>query len=325
LLFNIISDNIANLKVNNINLSKFKQKVLFYGTPSFAVESLDFLVKQGINIIGVVTAPDRKSGRGQQLQFSDVKKYALDNDIEVFQPTNLKSEVFQEVLKELDPDIQVVIAFRMLPEMVWNYPKLGTYNIHASLLPNYRGAAPINWALYNGEKETGVTAFKLKHKIDTGDIAGQRRISIEKNDNFQSLHDKLAVLGSETIYETLVKLFKGDLELISQPKIAMEREAPKINKEDLLIPEDKNANEVFNMIRAFSPYPGARIIFRKKIVKILGVKMVEFNEVKNQEKLFFENNTLFLSCNDSVLEVILAQFEGKRAMNAQEILNGRMV
>lgn len=306
-------------------MNKFKQKVLFYGTPGFAVASLDYLVRNEVNIIGVVTAPDRKAGRGQNVQFSEVKKYAIEKDLLILQPMNLKSEEFQIRLKELNPDIQVVIAFRMLPEMVWNYPSLGTYNIHASLLPDYRGAAPINWAIYNGETETGVTSFKLKHQIDTGDIAKQYKVHIEKDDNFETLHDKLAVLGAKTIFETLQDVFEGNESLMCQKKTLAEKHAPKISKEDLLIPEDKNAEETLNMIRAFSPYPGARIIFRNRIVKILLANLTDIRVSKSREKLFLEEGMLFLSCKDSLLQVNVAQFEGKKIMDAQQIINGRMI
>ena len=165
-------------------MNKFNQKVLFYGTPHFAVEALELLINNNINLIGVVTAPDRKAGRGQNLRQSEVKKWAIVNDIPVYQPINLKSEEFNALLESIKPDVQVVIAFRMLPEKVWNFPKMGTYNVHASILPNYRGAAPINWCLYNGEKVTGVTSFKLKHEIDTGDIALVMKLDIDITDNF---------------------------------------------------------------------------------------------------------------------------------------------
>jgi len=307
-------------------LNKFKEKVLFYGTPGFAVTSLERLIKEGYNIIGVVTAPDRKSGRGQKIQFSDVKKYALEKDIPVFQPTNLKSKEFEGELNQLNPDVQVVIAFRMLPEKVWNYPSLGTFNVHASLLPKYRGAAPINWAIYNGEKETGVTTFKLKHKIDTGDMAMQLKVEIERKDNFESLHDKLAILGSEAITKTLADLFNNQLELTPQfYEKDKYPEAPKINKTDLILNLDKSALEIQNAIRAFSPYPAARIFFNEKIVKIISVQEALFDKKISDKILYIEDNQIGLSCSDKSLRVIRAQFEGKKAMSAQEIVNGRLL
>jgi len=307
-------------------LNKFKEKVLFYGTPGFAVESLKGLMEGGFNIIGVVTAPDRRAGRGMRVKYSDVKDYALDNRIPVFQPTNLKSEEFQNQLKELDPDVQVVIAFRMLPVKVWDFPRLGTYNVHASLLPSYRGAAPINWALYNGEKETGVTTFKLKHEIDTGDIALQASIAISDTDNFESLHDKLALLGSQTIIETLKQLFEGSIKLLPQdfdkgnyPK------APKINKADLFLDLDQKASKAYNAIRAFSPYPGARISYNDRLVKIISA-LPDFVPHKKSDKTIYNmENELYLRCSDKSLQITKAQFEGKKAMTAAEIINGRLI
>lgn len=307
-------------------MNKFKEKVLFYGTPGFAVESLKSLIEQGYNVIGVVTAPDRRAGRGMKLKYSEVKEFALEKELPVFQPTNLKSEEFMEQLKILSPDVQVVIAFRMLPEKVWNFPRLGTYNVHASLLPNYRGAAPINWAIYKGEAETGVTTFKLKHEIDTGDIALQTAISISKTDNFQTLHNKLAILGAKAIVETMERLFRGTIALSAQNfEKGNYPEAPKISKLHLLLNLDKSALEVYNAIRAFSPYPGARINYLGKQIKIISALPKFLDKEKGDEILFKRENDLYLRCSDKCLQITKAQFEGKKAMTAGEIINGRLL
>ena len=314
--------------------SKFKERILFYGTPSFAVGVLERLIEQDFNVIGVVTMPDKVQGRGKTFLPSAVKKYAQSVNLEILQPTNLKSQDFQEDLKRLNPDVQVVVAFRMLPEIVWDYPKLGTYNVHASLLPDYRGAAPINWVLYNGEKNTGVTTFKLKHAIDTGDIALQKEVSIAENDNFETLYNKLAQLGAIAMVETLQLLFKGDLKLRQQDNIPLIHQAPKISKEDLFI-NITTSKEVLNKIRAFSPYPGARLKLEKnnfiKFISAKRVKKEEINELKIGAKkhilgdyeFFTKNSRIFISCLDTWLELLVLQIPNKKAMTAQEIMNGR--
>lgn len=314
--------------------SKFKERILFYGTPDFAVVVLKKLVEQEFNIVGVVTMPDKVQGRGKKIIPSDVKKYAKSVNLEVLQPSNLKSEGFYEDLKRLSPEVQVVVAFRMLPSKVWDFPKMGTYNVHASLLPKYRGAAPINWALYNGENKTGVTTFKLKHEIDTGDIAIQKTINIAEDDNFETLYYKLANLGALTMSETLIKLFQGNLKLKKQDNNVEKMSAPKIKKEDLVI-NLTNSNDVLNQIKAFSPYPGARLKVEKdyylKIIQAKKVEKVEYQEIKRDAKkhklgeyeFFTQNLRIFISCTDVWIELIRLQIPNKRAMTAAEIVNGR--
>ena len=232
-------------------------KIIFMGTPEFAVPSLDILVQNGYEIAAVVTAPDSMGGRGgKQLIESAVKKYAVEKQIPVLQPEKLKSPAFIDTLKNIKADIQIVVAFRMLPEMVWNMPPLGTFNLHGSLLPKYRGAAPINHAIINGEKETGVTSFKLKHEIDTGDILMQKTIPISDDENAGSLHDKMKMIGAEVVLETVKMIENGDYTFIRQ-KDELASHAPKIFHETCRIDFNNPIQKIHNFIRGLSPYPGA--------------------------------------------------------------------
>lgn len=313
-----------------------KKKILFYGTPEFAAICLQKLLDEKFNIIGVVTMPDKKQGRGNKYVFSHVKKLALEHKLEVLQPINLKSDEFNSQLIRLNPDVQVVVAFRMLPERVWSFPQLGTYNVHASLLPDYRGAAPINWALINGEKKTGVTTFKLKHEIDTGDLALQEEIEILDNDNFATLYIKLANLGAKLITNTLLSLFSGTLKLKSQNLHAIVNDAPKIKKEHLVLSPGK-CRDVLNVIRAFSPYPGAKLKGRKiEFMKIIDADLyrideseINFNEfMVNKDydiEVYFSKKAILLKCQDGYIEVLKLQVPNKRAMSSQEAINGAVL
>ena len=236
-------------------------KIVFMGTPDFAVESLKILVENNYNIVGVVTMPDKPAGRGHKIQFSSVKKYALEQNIPLLQPERLKDETFLNELRALKADLQIVVAFRMLPEAVWNMPKYGTFNLHASLLPQYRGAAPINWAIINGEKETGATTFFLTHEIDTGKIILQEKIPIADTDNAEIVHDKLMKIGANLVKQTVDLIISGEAEAVEQERfINSETElksAPKIFKETCEIDLNKSVEEVYNFVRGLSPYPCA--------------------------------------------------------------------
>jgi len=244
-------------------MTKKDLRIVYLGTPEFAVASLKALVEGGYNVVAVVTMPDKPAGRGHQLQFSDVKKYALEVGLPVLQPEKLKDEAFVEELRSYKADLQIVVAFRMLPEIVWAMPRLGTFNIHGSLLPQYRGAAPINWAVINGEKETGLTTFMLKHEIDTGNMILQERIPIGEDENVGSVHDRLMELSKSMVLRTVDLIIdcenKGiEVPTTPQPEIAELRPAPKIFKEDCEIKfNEKTAQEVHNFVRGLSPYPAA--------------------------------------------------------------------
>lgn len=244
-------------------MTKEELKIVFMGTPAFAVESLRLLVEHKYNIVGVITMPDKPAGRGHKIQYSPVKQFALDNKLRLLQPERLKEESFIEELKSLQADIQIVVAFRMLPEVVWNMPPYGTFNLHASLLPQYRGAAPINWAIIRGEKETGATTFFLTHEIDTGRVILQRKIPVTDVDNAGTIHDKLMVLGAEMVVETVERVLSGNLESIEQGQLLSVDEtlksAPKIFKDSCEIHSRLTVEQAHNLVRGLSPYPAAWI------------------------------------------------------------------
>lgn len=244
-------------------MTKEELKIVFMGTPAFAVESLRLLVEHKYNIVGVITMPDKPAGRGHKIQYSPVKQFALDNKLRLLQPERLKEESFIEELKSLQADIQIVVAFRMLPEVVWNMPPYGTFNLHASLLPQYRGAAPINWAIIRGEKETGATTFFLTHEIDTGRVILQRKIPVTDVDNAGTIHDKLMVLGAEMVVETVERVLSGNLESIEQGQLVSTDEtlnsAPKIFKDSCEIHSRLTVEQAHNLVRGLSPYPAAWI------------------------------------------------------------------
>lgn len=307
-------------------------KIVFLGTPDFAVASLDALVKANYDVVGVITAPDKKAGRGMKLQESAVKKYAVSAGLNVLQPANLKDETFLSELKSLNADLQVIVAFRMLPEAVWNMPKFGTFNLHASLLPDYRGAAPINWAVINGEHETGVTTFFLDDKIDTGEIIDNRKVSIAPNESAGVLHDRLMDIGSELVVETVKKVESGDLVTQNQDKI-LDGRAPKlaykIFKDTCLIDWNATQHDVFNKIRGLSPYPAAftNLVFPDG--KMLGLKIYaaeKSNEVVPAGKLVnADKSTLLIGCADGALKITELQLAGKKRMSTQSFLQGASV
>ena len=297
-------------------------RIVFYGTPQFAVASLRKILEHKYNVVAVVTSPDKPAGRGMKMTQSAVKQFAIENNIKVFQPANLKSPEFFAELQNLKPDLQIVIAFRMMPEKIWNFPPLGTFNLHASLLPDYRGAATINRAIINGEKETGVTTFFLKHEIDTGNIILQQKVEINDNDDAGTLHDKLMDTGAELVIKTLELIEKGDI--ITLPQIMKNdlKHAPKIYTEDCKINWNKHLYEINNLIRGLSPYPGAFTIFNNKILKIYAGSCIEGNSALYSEyEITKDKKLMFKAANGWYLPEIV-QPEGKRKMNIEEFVNG---
>jgi len=295
------------------------------GTPDFAVASLAALVNAGANVIAVVTAPDKPAGRGMQLQSSAVKQYAVDNGLPVLQPEKLKNPEFLQQLASLKADLQVVVAFRMLPEAVWNMPPMGTVNVHASLLPQYRGAAPINWAIINGETETGVTTFKLQHEIDTGNILLQQSIAINPDDNAGSVHDKLMVAGAEILLKTIHGLVAGTLKEIPQKDVSLNnlKHAPKIFKEDTRIDWNKPVSAIYNMIRGLSPYPAAITELADKSIKVYKSHIV--SGIHNKEIGIYETDGktyLRFAASDGWVHIDELQQEGKRRMDIISFLRG---
>ena len=296
------------------------------GTPDFAVATLKALLDANANVVGVITAPDRKAGRGMKLQPSSVKQFAVENDLKVLQPTNLKSEEFLNELKGLKATLQIVVAFRMLPEVVWNMPENGTFNLHASLLPQYRGAAPINWAVINGEKESGVSTFFLQHQIDTGDIILQEKVSIREDETAGVLHDKLMSVGAGLVVKTLNTIEAGNCPSTPQVTSKKLQEAPKIFKETCKVDWNKPADEVFNLIRGLSPYPAAFTTLVKDDsetgLKIYKTRKTEKTEKGKNGTIAVENQRFLVKCADDWLEIVELQMAGKKRMDTKSFLLG---
>ncbi len=300
-------------------------RIVFMGTPEFAVVSLNALVEAGHTIAGVITAPDKPAGRGMKVSESAVKKYAIEKGLKILQPEKLKAPAFLEELKLIKADVQAVVAFRMLPELVWNMPPLGTINVHASLLPQYRGAAPINWAIINGEKETGVTTFKLQHQIDTGNILLQEKIAIGENETAGELHDKLKISGAGLLVKTLTQLAAGNLKEIPQSVVedSLIHHAPKIFSETCRIDFNKTTDATYNLIRGLSPYPGAFTFFKDKALKIyrskkeISTHSFEPGSVHTDHKTFFK-----FACAAGFIHVLEMQIEGRKRMPVEEFLKG---
>ena len=311
--------------------TKESLKIVFFGTPDFAVESLDRLVSGGYNIVGVVTMPDKAAGRGHKMFQSPVKEYALAHNLKLMPPANLKDPEFVEELRSLNADLQIVIAFRMMPEVVWNMPPLGTFNLHASLLPKYRGAAPINWAVMNGDKETGVTTFFLKHEIDTGDIIQQEKIEIAETDNVGVVHDRLMTLGAGMVVETVDAIIAGTVKPIPQEDLLNKDEeptpAPKIFKETCEIDFKRTAREVYNHIRGLSPYPAAWTTIKDAngtefALKIYETELPSEIVVGEPGAVVATKDTLTFACADGSIEVKSIQLAGKKRMTTAEFLRG---
>ncbi|MEP7255348.1 MAG: methionyl-tRNA formyltransferase [Ferruginibacter sp.] len=303
-------------------------RIVFMGTPEFAVASLDALVKAGCHIAGVITAPDKAAGRGMQLQQSAVKKYAVENNLHVLQPEKLKNPEFLEQLRSLQADLQIVVAFRMLPEAVWNMPPMGSVNLHGSLLPQYRGAAPINWAVINGEKETGVTIFKLKHEIDTGDILLQESFPIGENETAGEVHDRMKEIGAQLLVKTIKALAEGSFTETPQNsafKIQNSelKHAPKIFTETCRIDFSKTTEEVHNLIRGLSPFPGAFTMLNGKTFKIYKTEK-QTGPVTSAPGSFETDKKTFLkfACADGYVQVKELKLEGKKKMDIGDFLRG---
>ncbi|MEP6466694.1 MAG: methionyl-tRNA formyltransferase [Parafilimonas sp.] len=302
-------------------------RIVFMGTPEFAVASLDALIQSGCNIVGVITAPDKPAGRGMQLQQSAVKKYAAEKGLHILQPEKLKNPLFIEALKALNADMQIVVAFRMLPEIVWNMPPMGTINVHASLLPQYRGAAPINWAIINGEKETGITTFKLQQEIDTGNILMQEKIAIGEDETAGELHDALKILGANVLAKTIQSIVDGSLKEQRQNVIDDSgfnlKHAPKISSETGKIDWNKSADDIFNLIRGLSPYPTAFTYLHDKMLKIyLGKKEICPHHYTNGEILSDGKSYLKFACANGFIHCTDIQLQGKKRMLVADFLRG---
>ncbi len=301
-------------------------RIVFMGTPEFAVTSLVSLIKSGCNIVGVVTAPDKPAGRGQKLNESAVKQYAVANGLKVLQPEKLKDEHFLAELKALNADIQVVVAFRMLPEAVWNMPPKGTINLHASLLPQYRGAAPINWAIINGEKESGVTTFFLKHEIDTGDILFTEKVTLTGHETAGDLHNRLMNKGAGLLVKTVKAVESGKYNETSQASLGdgvTLKHAPKIFKEDCKIDWNQPTEQVYNHIRGLSPYPTAFTLLNGKVLKVFGADMELAKTDETPGKFVSDNKTyLKVSTTNGFIKLTDVQLEGKKRMGIEEFLRG---
>ena len=311
------------------------------GTPDFAVEALRQLVEGGYNVVGVITMPDKPAGRGHKIQYSPVKQYALEQNLPLLQPEKLKDEAFVEALREWKADLQIVVAFRMLPEVVWNMPRLGTFNLHASLLPQYRGAAPINWAVINGDTETGITTFFLKHEIDTGEVIQQVRVPIADTDNVEVVHDKLMMLGGKLVLETVDAILNGTVKPIPQEEMAVVgelRPAPKIFKETCRIDWNQPVKKIYDFIRGLSPYPAAwsELIASEKesvVVKIFEVeKIVKKNDkrCRNSRGRFCKVGSIEtdgkkfmkVAVPDGFVSILSLQLPGKKRLKIDELLRG---
>lgn len=309
-------------------MTKQDLRIVYLGTPEFAAESLKALVEGGYNVVAVVTMPDKPAGRGHQLQYSDVKKYALEAGLPVLQPERLKDETFLEELRSYHADLQIVVAFRMLPEVVWSMPRLGTFNLHASLLPQYRGAAPINRAVMNGDRETGATTFMLKHEIDTGNMILQERIAIGENENVGSVHDRLMEMGKGLVTRTVDLIIdcenKGiPVPTTPQPEIAELRPAPKIFKEDCEIRfDEKTAEEVHNFVRGLSPYPAAWCNLTVKGQALESVKIFDVAVIPEYRDTGIPKNDIIIPCKEGAVSILELQVPGKKRMDAKSFLNG---
>ena len=301
-------------------------RIVFMGTPDFAVGSLKQLLEAGFKVVGVITAPDRPAGRGRKLQESAVKQFAVKHQLKVLQPTNLKDEAFLEDLKSLDANLQVVVAFRMLPKVVWQMPAHGTFNLHASLLPQYRGAAPINWAIINGETETGVTTFFIDEKIDTGNIILQKGANIRPEDNAGDLHDRLMELGAHLVVDTCKQIEAGTVSLQKQDESMELKPAPKIHKDTCRIDWNSSITDIYNHIRGLSPYPGAWTELvndgKAEPMKIFRAKMETSEHDYIVGKLVVGKKSLKVAVKEGYLNLLALQLPGKRRMQVNEVLNG---
>ena len=312
-------------------MKKEDLRIVYMGTPDFAVESLRCLVEGGYNVVGVITMPDKPAGRGHKLQFSPVKQYALEHNLPLLQPEKLKDEAFLEALRAWKADLQIVVAFRMLPEVVWNMPRLGTFNLHASLLPQYRGAAPINWAVINGDTETGITTFFLKHEIDTGEVIQQVKVPIAETDNVGTVHDKLMLLGGQLVTETVDAILADEVKTIPQEEMAVVgelRPAPKIFKETCRIDWNQPVKRVYDFVRGLSPYPAAWTELCMPDGQRLVLKVFETDKIlenHNQHPGTVQTDgkkILRVAATDGWIDIRALQLPGKKRLKTEELLRG---
>ena len=312
-------------------MKKEDLRIVYMGTPDFAVESLRCLVEGGYNVVGVITMPDKPAGRGHKLQFSPVKQYALEHNLPLLQPEKLKDEAFLEALRAWKADLQIVVAFRMLPEVVWNMPRLGTFNLHASLLPQYRGAAAINWAVINGDTETGITTFFLKHEIDTGEVIQQVKVPIAETDNVGTVHDKLMLLGGQLVTETVDAILADEVKTIPQEEMAVVgelRPAPKIFKETCRIDWNQPVKRVYDFVRGLSPYPAAWTELCMPDGQRLVLKVFETDKIlenHNQHPGTVQTDgkkILRVAATDGWVDIRALQLPGKKRLKTEELLRG---
>ena len=303
-----------------------KLRIIFMGTPEFAVGILDTIIKNNYEVVGVITAADKPAGRGQKIKYSAVKEYALENNLTLLQPTNLKDPAFLEELKGLNANLQIIVAFRMLPKLVWEMPKYGTFNLHASLLPNYRGAAPINWAIINGESKTGVTTFYIDDKIDTGAMILSAETPIHPDENAGQLHDRLMILGSETVIDTLKLIEKEEVSSTIQEDNSEIKTAYKLDKDNCKIDWNKSGEEIHNQIRGLSPYPVAWCYFKDNNqewnVKIYESKISIENHTYSIGSVLTTKKEIKVAVSNGFIQILSLQFPGKKKMTAFELLNG---
>ncbi len=304
-------------------------RIIFMGTPEFAVGILDNILQNNYKVVAVITAPDRPAGRGQKIKFSAVKEFAMQKDLPILQPTNLKDEEFLAELQSYNANLQIVVAFRMLPELVWKMPSLGTFNLHASLLPQYRGAAPINWALINGDKTTGVTTFFIDNKIDTGAVILSKSLAIKENENAGELHDRLMLLGSVAVVKTLNLLENEKVTPVIQPLKGDLKTAYKLNKENTRIDWNQSAETVHNLVRGLSPYPVAWTKFedgsKEYDVKIYETRISEDVSEGKAGEIKTDKKSMFIKTLDKWLEISSIQFPGKKRMEVESLLNGQKI
>lgn len=312
-------------------MTKEELRIIYMGTPDFAVETLRLLVERGYNVVAVVTMPDKPAGRGHKIQFSPVKQYALSVGLPVLQPERLKDEAFIEELRSYNAHLQIVVAFRMLPQVVWDMPPMGTFNLHASLLPQYRGAAPLNWAIMNGDKETGITTFFLTHEIDTGRVIQRRSIPIADTDNVGIIHDRLMEMGAEMVCETVDNIIADKVVAIAQEELMTDeplRPAPKIFKDTCHLDFERKVEDLYNQVRGLSPYPAAWCEFVSPEGEAVGVKVFEaarhICEHCNTPGTIHTDGkkVIEIACEDGYLQILSLQLAGKKRLTAEELLRG---
>ncbi|EZH75220.1 methionyl-tRNA formyltransferase [Aquimarina atlantica] len=301
-------------------------RILFMGTPDFAVETLKAIIENKYHVVGVITAPDRPAGRGRKLKASAVKEYALSKNLKVLQPTNLKDEDFIEELRALEANLNIVVAFRMLPKVVWDMPEYGTFNLHASLLPDYRGAAPINWAVINGEQKTGITTFFIDEKIDTGHLIFQKEVEIKNDDTAGILHDTLMKKGADLVLDTIKAIENDSVTVIPQPKDSTFKTAYKLNRENTKINWEDDLHTIHNLIRGLSPYPTAWCELYNKgaseNIKIYDARPIEEAHTYDIGKIIIEDSTIKVAVKNGYIVLKKLQLPGKKAMESQALLNG---